>query len=186
MLSHQESHPAFANNMVQMLSSWMVWFPSDFRDESMLARVRQLVKLIIEWHPSSETKLNHLMQTLTTHQSAIEKHEKHLEKLGEANRHTCQIQDVLHTDYSAIVFAQELTRIELEHLCFLGPEELVHAFAKESSSNSSSSGSTGKIASSQTSLPTDQFESESSEARQVRFISVITGFEVFGATKSPA
>ena len=49
---------------------------------------------------------------------------------------------------------QELTRIELEHLCFLGPEELVHAFAKESSSGSSQS------------LPTDEVESEAQEARQ--------------------
>ena len=49
---------------------------------------------------------------------------------------------------------QELTRIELEHLCFLGPEELVHAFAKESSLGSSQS------------LPTDEFESEAQEARQ--------------------
>ena len=101
----------------------------------MLNRVRQLVKLIIEWHPSSETKLNQLMQTLMTHLSAIERHEKHLEKLCilSTQKHTCHIQDLLETDYSAMVFAQELTRIELEHLCFLGPEELVHAFAKDTS-----------------------------------------------------
>jgi hypothetical protein len=30
---------------------------------------------------------------------------------------------------------KELTRIELEFLCFLGPEELVNAFARESSSH---------------------------------------------------
>ena len=40
---------------------------------------------------------------------------------------------------------QELTRIELEHLCFLGPEELVHAFAKESSQGSSQSLPTGQF-----------------------------------------
>ena len=50
-------------------------------------------------------------------------------------------------DYSATVFAQELTRIELEHLCFLGPEELVHAFAKD-------------VRSSSQSLPTDEIEAE--------------------------
>ena len=42
----------------------------------------------------------------------------------------------------------------MEHLCFLGPEELVHAFAKEASQGSSQS------------LPTDEFESEAQEARQ--------------------
>ena len=81
----------------------------------------------------------------TTHLNAIEKHEKHLDRLvlvSAVNDH-----DLLDLDYSAIVFAQELTRIELEHLCFLGPEELVHAFAKDMKSSSQS-------------LPTDDVEAE--------------------------
>ena len=108
MLSHAESHPTFANNMVQMLSHWMVWFPSDFRDESMQSRVRTLVKLIIEWHPPSETRLNQLMQSLMTQLSAIDRHEKYLDRLAlhSSNKHFCQIQDLLETDYSAMVFAQ--------------------------------------------------------------------------------
>lgn len=39
-----ESHPTFAINLVNMLSQWMVWFPSDFRDESMINRSKQMVK----------------------------------------------------------------------------------------------------------------------------------------------
>ena len=39
-----ESHPTFAINLVNMLSQWMVWFPSDFRDESMINRAKQMVK----------------------------------------------------------------------------------------------------------------------------------------------
>ena len=39
------------------------------------------MKLIIIWHPASETRLNQLMQTLMTHLNAIEKHEKHLDRL---------------------------------------------------------------------------------------------------------
>ena len=38
-----ESHPTFAINLVNMLSQWMVWFPSDFRDESMINRSKQMV-----------------------------------------------------------------------------------------------------------------------------------------------
>ena len=41
-----ESHPTFAINLVNMLSQWMVWFPSDFRDESMINRSKQMVKNI--------------------------------------------------------------------------------------------------------------------------------------------
>ena len=61
----------------------------------------------MEWHPPSETKLNQLMQSLTTQLSAIERHEKQLEKLKSNNKHTtCQIRDLLETEYSAMVFAQ--------------------------------------------------------------------------------
>ena len=113
MLSHAESHPIFASNMVQMLSQWMVWFPSDFQDESMLNKVRQMVKLIVQWHPESESKLNKLLQTLMTHLTAIEKHEKLLEKFKNnsnsssvKNARNCQIQDLLHMEYTATDFAQ--------------------------------------------------------------------------------
>ena len=113
MLSHAESHPIFASNMVQMLSQWMVWFPSDFQDESMLNKVRQMVKLIVQWHPESESKLNKLLQTLMTHLTAIEKHEKMLEKFKNnsnsssvKNARNCQIQDLLHMEYTATDFAQ--------------------------------------------------------------------------------
>ena len=105
MLSHAESHPIFASNMVQMLSQWMVWFPSDFQDESMLSKVRQMVKLIVQWHPESDSKLNKLIQTLTTHLTAVEKHEKSLEKLSNS-KSNCQIQDLLNMEYSATDFAQ--------------------------------------------------------------------------------
>ena len=89
----------------------------------------------------------------TTHLNAIEKHEKHLDRLvlvSAVNDH-----ELLDLDYSAIVFAQELTRIELEHLCFLGPEELVHAFAKDMKSSSQS-------------LPTDDVEAEAQVKRSYR------------------
>ena len=95
--------------------------------------------------PGSETRLNQLMQTLTTHLNAIEKHEKHLDRLVLVSND--KDHELLDMDYSATVFAQELTRIELEHLCFLGPEELVHAFAKD-------------VRSSSQSLPTDEIEAE--------------------------
>ena len=83
----------------------MVWFPSDFQDESMLNKVRQMVKLIVQWHPDSESKLNKLVQTLMTHLTAIEKHEKCLEKYS-MHKSNCQIQDLLNMEYSATDFAQ--------------------------------------------------------------------------------
>lgn len=135
-----ESHPAFAQNLVQMISNWMVWFPTDFREQALMQRTRQLVKLVVKLHPQSETRLSQLMQTLTTHLSAIERHDKHLDRLAATyaknKSATTAITDLLHMEYTGTIFAQELTRIELEHLCFLGPEELVHAFAGEKNRSS--------------------------------------------------
>ena len=74
-----------------------------------ILKILQIIfyRLTVEWHPPSETKLNQLMQSLTTQLSAIERHEKQLEKLKSNNKHTsCQIQDLLETEYSAMVFAQ--------------------------------------------------------------------------------
>ena len=91
----------------------MVWFPSDFQDESMLNKVRQMVKLIVQWHPESESKLNKLLQTLMTHLTAIEKHEKALEKLSIA-KNNCQIQDLLQMEFSATDFAQVIISQNLD------------------------------------------------------------------------
>ena len=63
-------------NLVTMLSRWMVWFPMDFREESMQQKTRQLVQLAVERHPAVEVRLGQLLHTLNTHLSAIEKHEK--------------------------------------------------------------------------------------------------------------
>merc|ERR1711899_683650 len=86
-----------------------------------------------------------------THLNAIEKHEKHLDRLVLATDN--RDHELLDMEYSATIFAQELTRIELEHLCFLGPEELVHAFAKDMKSSSQN-------------LSTDEVEAEAQEARE--------------------
>ena len=60
------------------------------------------------------------MQSLTTQLSAIERHEKQLEKLKSNNKHTtCQIQDLLETEYSAMVFAQVSNSLILIHFDFL-------------------------------------------------------------------
>ena len=101
-----ESHPAYSANLLTMMSRWMVWYPTDFRDESAMTRSRQLAKLIVEWQPQCETRVTHLHQTLNTHLLAIERHEKHLEKLAKLAGNSCQISDLLQMNYSATTFAQ--------------------------------------------------------------------------------
>ena len=133
----RESHPTFISNLVTLLSHWMIWFPPDFMEASMIQKTKKLEALALEYYPAISAKFQHLMVTLNSHLSAIEKHEKALEKLANSS---IEIEVGDNFDLKPSRMAEELTRIELEeHLCFLGPEEIVNAFAKESKSNSKSS-----------------------------------------------
>ena len=176
MMSPQ-SHPSFITNLVAMLQRWMVAFPMDFREESAMRPTKRLARLAVERHPQSESRVNQLLQTLSKHLQAMDKHEKRLLTLNKFNVQIDtplsfnssphpRFQNNLHSHQSnrsteqlsaadglgislpgpllgfeergmlnPISFARELTRIELcEHLYFLGPEELVNNFAKESTS----------------------------------------------------
>ena len=208
------SHPAFITNLVVMLQRWMVAFPMDFREESAMRPTKRLARLAVERHPQSESRVNQLLQTLSKHLQAMEKHEKRLLVLSKFNVQIdtpfCfnggsnqRINHNLPTGCSnrpieqisaaeglginlpghllgfeekgmlnPITFAQELTRIELcEHLYFLGPEELVNNFAKESTSgkkyrepNNSTSGRAGSSVSDNPSL-----SSQSSEINEAMY-----------------
>ena len=178
------SHPAFVTNLVDMLQKWMVSFPMDFQEESAMQPTKRLARLAVERHPPSEPRVNQLLQTLSNHLQAMEKHEKRLHtmktfnvqietpmsfsnpsnsKTNNSASHANAVQISEHIKaadnlgiilpdqllcfeakglLNPVLFAQELTRIELcEHLYFLGPEELVNNFAKESTAarNASSS-----------------------------------------------
>ena len=141
MLS-RESHPTFISNLVTLLSRWMIWFPPDFMEASMIQKTKKLEALALEYHPAVSAKFQHLMVTLNSHLSAIEKHEKALEKLANLTLNTSGDyegeNDIESLDLKPAQLAEELTRIELEHLTFLGPEEVVNAFAKDSSTKKSS------------------------------------------------
>lgn len=54
----------------------MVWFPMDFREESMQQKTRQLAQLAVERHPAVEARLSQLLHTLNTHLAAMLKQEK--------------------------------------------------------------------------------------------------------------
>ena len=84
MMSPQ-SHPGFVTNLVAMLQRWMVSFPMDFREESAMQPTKRLARLAVERHPPSESRVNQLLQTLSTHLQAMEKHEKRLQALRKFN-----------------------------------------------------------------------------------------------------
>ena len=56
-----------SQNLLTVLQRWMVWFPTDFRDESAMTPTKKLAKIAVQCHPPCESEVNHLLQTLTNH-----------------------------------------------------------------------------------------------------------------------
>ena len=136
----------------------------------MMQKARKLFSLIMERQKSSTLKLNQLLQTMTSHLAAMKKHEIMLEKIARESKMVVTIfheksfffyaspsqlfflflqpdlpVPILPTCLNPGLTAHELTRLELDHLCFLGPPELVAIFAKESESSKRSSRSDSSV-----------------------------------------
>jgi len=125
----------FCPHMVQLLSEWMETFPYDFRDERVMAHVRQLTQRCVALDTSLRRDVSQMLHNLLHRLTALEKYEEFLEKINiEANANlndTLAVTDVTEVCSSPLVLSQQLTHIELERLSFIGPEEFVQAFAKE-------------------------------------------------------
>ena len=63
------------------MSNWMTWFPYDYKEESMMARLRKLTQLCVARDASVQTKVTQLLQSLLKHLTAVEKHEQYVEKI---------------------------------------------------------------------------------------------------------
>lgn len=146
------SHPAFVANMLRLLSNWCTWFPYDYQEEAVMARMRKLSTLCVTWDPSVQGKVSQLLQSLLRHLSAVERHATYLAKIA---RLQVEAQDsgrppldpVLLPGAAPPMVAQQLTHIELQvkranklvtglsqFLSFIGPDEFVNAFARDYSS----------------------------------------------------
>jgi len=79
-----------------------------------------------------DSNLSHLLRTLTATAAKLGQHKSFLD--GED---AVDVNDEIESgellQLSATTLAHELTRIELDHLAFLGASEFVHAFARDSS-----------------------------------------------------
>ena len=131
------SHPAFVANLVRLLSNWCTWFPYDFQEEAMMARMRKLSNLCVLRDPSVQGRMTQLLASLVKHLTAVDRHRAYLSK-------TTKLQEEIEdkktpVDLSTVpgssppMVAQQLTHLELQFLSFIGPDEFVNAFARDSS-----------------------------------------------------
>ena len=130
------SRPAFVVNLLRLLSSWMTWFPQDFQEEATMSKLRKLTSLCVSCDPGVQARVTQLSQSLLKHLTAVDRHKQYVDKLRhQRDAAESDIQtpmDILSVGWQPSVIAQQLTHLELQYLSFIGPDEFVNAFARDS------------------------------------------------------
>ncbi|CAB3361641.1 Hypothetical predicted protein [Cloeon dipterum] len=125
----------FVRHIVQLLAEWTETFPYDFRDERVMAHVRELTQQCVALEPTVRREVSQLLQNLLHRLTALEQYEEFLQRINSEtatpNIESLNVSDITELCPSPEKLAQQLTHIELERLSFIGPEEFVQAFAKE-------------------------------------------------------
>ncbi|CAG7827417.1 unnamed protein product [Allacma fusca] len=127
-------------NMVKLLGEWTELFPYDFRDELMMAHVRNITQKCVTDSPPIRVEVSQLLTTLLAKLTALEKYEDFLHRINTeaalGDPHVCLPVKAICPDPKML--AKQLTHIELERLSYIGAEEFVQAFAKDSAQVESS------------------------------------------------
>ncbi|XP_059469766.1 ras-GEF domain-containing family member 1B-like isoform X2 [Neocloeon triangulifer] len=123
-----------AGHWVRLLAEWTAAFPYDFRDERVMAQVRQLTQRCVTQEPHRRVQVSLLLQTLLERLTSAEQYEQFVQKSAASK--VDSLQDLQLPDFEAssggpVRMARALAALELERLSFVGPEEFVQTFARE-------------------------------------------------------
>ncbi|XP_050437199.1 uncharacterized protein LOC126843616 isoform X1 [Adelges cooleyi] len=133
---HKDQLSRFVPRLVQLLAEWTDKFPYDFRDERVMVHVREITHQCVSVEPAVRHQVSAMLQTLLHRLTSLDKYETFLQQTGtDATVSSADIltpTDAMDVCSSAAILGQQLTLIELERLSFIGPEEFVQAFAKDS------------------------------------------------------
>ncbi|XP_046670965.1 ras-GEF domain-containing family member 1B-like [Homalodisca vitripennis] len=114
---------------VQLLAEWMETFPYDFRDDRVMAHVRNIIRKCAD---CSTEGVSSILQTLLDRLMALERYEEFLQRLNLEQTNINSKIDLMSLCSKSDVLAQQLTIIELERLSYIGPEEFIQAFSSDS------------------------------------------------------
>ncbi|XP_035706052.1 ras-GEF domain-containing family member 1B-like [Folsomia candida] len=137
-------------NLVRILGEWTQIFPYDFRDDNglMMANVRAITHKCVHICPSMKTEVSILLTSLLDRFNLLEKFESNLAKINlevqMASNHA-----IVEEESKLVKFycnprhvAEQLMLVELERFSFIGVQEFIQAFIKESCSPPSNSTTT--------------------------------------------
>ncbi|OXA57879.1 Ras-GEF domain-containing family member 1B [Folsomia candida] len=147
---NDEDSTRIVPNLVRILGEWTQIFPYDFRDDNglMMANVRAITHKCVHICPSMKTEVSILLTSLLDKLTLLEKFESSLAKINlevqmASNHAIAEEESKLVKFYSSPrVIAEHLALVELERFSFIGVQEFIQAFIKESCSPPSNSTTT--------------------------------------------
>ncbi|XP_077301654.1 ras-GEF domain-containing family member 1B-like [Arctopsyche grandis] len=123
-------------SLIRLLAEWTCNFPYDFRDERVMALVRNITqKCATEEMSSLGEEMSLLLQKLLDKFTALEQYEATLNNLPYAlSLDQMSPLDVTSTGLAPTELARQLTILELHFLSFVGPEEFIQRFMRKKNS----------------------------------------------------
>lgn len=78
----QDQLSRFVPRLVQLLAEWTDKFPYDFRDERVMAHVREITHQCVSVEPAVRHQVSAMLQTLLHRLTALDKYETFLQQTG--------------------------------------------------------------------------------------------------------
>ncbi|VVC96957.1 unnamed protein product [Leptidea sinapis] len=117
--------------LVRVLDQWTTMFPYDFRDDRVMAIVKNITQRCSAEHMASvRAEVSAILERLLDKLTALERYEETLVHVPQhASVDALPQGDILTLGLTPVELANQLTIVELHRLSFVGPEELVQTFA---------------------------------------------------------
>uniref|UniRef100_A0A8C3XKK1 RasGEF domain family member 1B n=2 Tax=Chelydra serpentina TaxID=8475 RepID=A0A8C3XKK1_CHESE len=129
-----------APKILQLLTEWTETFPYDFRDERMMRNLKELAQRIANGDEMYRKNVQQIIQSLIRKLASLGQYEEVLAKINATSTDRLTVltakpqaiqRDIITVCNDPYMLAQQLTRIELERLNYIGPEEFVQAFVQK-------------------------------------------------------
>ncbi|CAF3058870.1 unnamed protein product [Rotaria socialis] len=128
-------------NYIYILSQWTRTFPYDFRNNEMISQLQDLFKKLILFQPNFQSDLDHIYKKLQLKLKSLDNYEEYIKQLNKKTMFNLTqsnlVTDIIHECSTSILFAQQLTHIELDRLKSVGDEELIQYFIMKFASEES-------------------------------------------------
>ncbi|CAF0983568.1 unnamed protein product [Adineta steineri] len=120
------------NNFLYVLSQWTRTFPYDFRNSEMMLQLEDLFKKITSFESTLQSDIQHIYKKLRSKLKALDHYEDYIRQLNKKAMYNLTqlalVTDIMNECPTSILFAQQLTHIELDRLKPVGAEELIQYF----------------------------------------------------------